>query len=162
MSCPGAVCARQLFSLSYQYAKRNTDAVYILSAKYGLLAESDVIAPYDLTLSHLPEHRQRDWADYVLTQMRERFDLEQDTFLILAGRNYYQHLLPHLPHTDLPLGNLPLGARIAFLQRQLAGSAPCDSDSRCLRLHQLLTALPRYTWEEIRCSSLSERDLSGL
>ena len=139
----------QLFSLSYQYAKRNTDAVYILSAKYGLLAESDVIAPYDLTLSHLPEHRQRDWADYVLTQMRERFDLEQDTFLILAGRNYYQHLLPHLPHTDLPLGNLPLGARIAFLHRQLAGSAPCDSDSRCLRLHQLLTALPRYTWEEI-------------
>lgn len=139
----------QLFSLSYQYAKRNTDAVYILSAKHGLLAESDVIAPYDLTLSHLPEHRQRDWADYVLTQMRERFDVEQDTFLILAGRNYYQHLLPHLSHTDLPLGNLPLGARIAFLHRQLAGSAPCDSDSRCLRLHQLLTALPRYTWEEI-------------
>ena len=58
----------QLFSLSCQYAKRNTDAVYILSAEYGLLAESDVIAPYDLTLSRLPEHRQRDWAGHVLAQ----------------------------------------------------------------------------------------------
>lgn len=140
----------QLFSLSYQYARRNADKVYILSAKYGLLAESDVIAPYDLTLADLPERRQRDWANDVLTQMEERFDLEQDTFLILAGHRYYQHILPRLPHAILPLGNLPIGARIAFLQRQLADLAPCDdSASRCFRLHQLLTTLPRYTWEEI-------------
>lgn len=144
----------QLFSLSYQYAKRNADKVYILSAKYGLLEESDMIAPYDLALADLPERRQRDWANYVLTQMRERFDLEHDTFLILAGRHYYQHLLPHLPHATLPLGNLPIGARIAFLQRQLADSAPCDdSASRCLRLHQMLTTLPRYTWEKINAVS---------
>ena len=140
----------RLFSLSYQYARRNADKVYILSAKYGLVEESDVIAPYDLTLADLPEHRQRDWANYVLTQMGERFDLERDTFLILAGRRYYQHLLPRLPHAILPLGNLPIGERIAFLQQQLADSAPCDNAaSRCLRLHQHLTALPRYTWEEI-------------
>ncbi|MGN8895591.1 DUF6884 domain-containing protein [Flavonifractor sp. HCP28S3_F3] len=140
----------RLFSLSYQYARRNADKVYILSAKYGLVEESDVIAPYDLTLADLPEHRQRDWVNYVLTQMGERFDLERDTFLILAGRRYYQHLLPRLPHAILPLGNLPIGERIAFLQQQLADSAPCDNAaSRCLRLHQHLTALPRYTWEEI-------------
>lgn len=78
----------QLFSLSYQYAKRNADKVYILSAKYGLVEETDVIAPYDLTLADLPEHRQRDWANYVLAQMGERFNLEHNTFLILAGRCY--------------------------------------------------------------------------
>ena len=102
----------QLFSLSYQYAKRHADAVYILSAKYGLLAESDVVAPYDLTLANLPKHRQRDWANDVLSQMEERFDLEHDTFLILAGRRYYQNLLPRLSHVILPLGNLPMGLRI--------------------------------------------------
>lgn len=75
----------RLFSLSYQYARLNADKVCILSAKYGLVEESDVIAPYDLTLADLPEHRQRDWANYVLTQMGERFDLQRDTFLILAG-----------------------------------------------------------------------------
>ena len=140
----------RLFSLSHPYARRNADKVYILSAKYGLVEESDMIVPYDLTLADLPEHRQRDWANYVLTQMGERFDLERDTFLILAGRRYYQHLLPHLPHAILPLGNLPIGERIAFLQQQLADSAPCDdAASCCLRLHQRLTALPRYTWKEI-------------
>ena len=78
----------RLFSLSHQYARRNADKVYILSAKYGLVEESDMIVPYDLTLADLPEHRQRDWANYVLTQMGERFDLERDTFLILPGRPY--------------------------------------------------------------------------
>ena len=63
----------RLFSLSYQYARRNADKVYILSAKYGLVEESAVIAPYDLTLADLPEYRQRDWANYVLTQMGERY-----------------------------------------------------------------------------------------
>ena len=129
---------------------RNLDYVYILSAKYGLVEETDVIAPYDLTLADLPEHGQSDWANYVLAQMGERFNLEHDTFLILAGRRYYQHLLPRLPHTILPLGNLPIGARVAFLQRQMADTSACnDSASRCLRLHQLLATLPRYTWEEI-------------
>ena len=145
----------RLFSLSYQYARRNADKVYILSAKYGLVEESAVIAPYDLTLADLPEYRQRDWANYVLTQMGERFDLERDTFLILAGRRYYQHLLPHLPHAILPLGNLSIGERIAFLQQQLADSAPCDDAvSRCLRLHQHLTALPDIPGRRsMRCPS---------
>ena len=49
----------QLFSLSYQYAKKVADEVYVLSARYGLLAEEDVVAPYDLTLTDLPEHRQQ-------------------------------------------------------------------------------------------------------
>lgn len=139
-----------LFSLSYQYAKQSADKVYILSAKYGLLEETDVVAPYDLTLADLPEHRQRDWANYVLNQMRERFNLDHDTFFILAGRRYYQHLLPQLPHATLPLGNLQIGARISFLRRQLAVSAQSgNSASLCLRLHQLLTTLPRYTWKEI-------------
>ena len=141
----------QLFSLSYQYAKRHADAVYILSAKYGLLAESDVVAPYDLTLANLPKHRQRDWANDVLSQMEERFDLEHDTFLILAGRRYYQNLLPRLSHVILPLGNLPMGLRISFLQRQLANTSISydETTARCVRLHQLLTVLPRYTWAEI-------------
>lgn len=110
----------QLFSLSYQYAKKVADEVYVLSARYGLLAEEDVVAPYDLTLTELPEHRQRDWANYVLRQMGERFDLNRDVFVILAGRNYYKNLLPHLVHTTLPLGNLRIGPRLSFLEQELA------------------------------------------
>lgn len=149
----------QLFSLSYQYAKKVADEVYILSARYGLLAEEDVVAPYDLTLTDLPEHRQQDWANYVLRQMGERFDLKQDVFIILAGKNYYKNLLPHLVHTTLPLGNLRMGPRLSFLEQELdrlsretpsADAGGLDnSHARCVYLHQMMTGLPRYTWEEI-------------
>lgn len=149
----------QLFSLSYQYAKKVADEVYVLSARYGLLAEEDVVAPYDLTLTDLPEHRQRDWANYVLRQMGERFDLNRDVFVILAGRNYYKNLLPHLVHTTLPLGNLRIGPRLSFLEQELArlsrgGPSACTNGfdsgrALCVRLHQMMSELPRYTWEEI-------------
>ena len=153
MSCPGIICPQSIvFSILPICEAERGRGLYPVS-KYGLLEESDVIAPYDLTLANLPEHRQKDWSNYVLSQMRRRFDLEHDTFLILAGRYYYQNLLPYLPHVILPLGNLQIGPRIEFLQRQLANlklSASYDeSASRCLRLHQLLTTLPRYTWKEI-------------
>ena len=121
----------QLFSLSYEYAKRNADAVYILSAKYGLLAETDRVAPYDLTLSNLPDHWRRNWASYVLSQMRERFDLQNDTFFILAGQHYYQYLLPRLAHVVLPLGNLRMGDRLSFLQQQLADTLPAGVRGAC-------------------------------
>ncbi len=41
-----------LFRKSYQYAKQITDKIYILSAKYGLLKDSDVISTYDETLKN--------------------------------------------------------------------------------------------------------------
>lgn len=66
----------QLFTLSYQYAKRYADQIYILSAKYGLLSKTDVIEPYDLTLTDLPLKRQQAWANYVLTQLKAKCDPE--------------------------------------------------------------------------------------
>ena len=41
-----------LFSLSYAYAQKVADKVFILSAKYGLVEEEDVISPYNLTLNN--------------------------------------------------------------------------------------------------------------
>ncbi len=38
------------FALAYKYAKMSCDTVYILSAKYGLIAEDHEIDPYNETL----------------------------------------------------------------------------------------------------------------
>lgn len=147
----------QLFSLSYQYAKRYADQIYILSAKYGLIFETDIIEPYDMTLSDFPPNRQQAWANYVLTQLKAKCNPEVDEFIILAGKNYYQYLTPQLPHYSLPLGRLRLGDRIEFLERQLNTSSailPKSQPTRgvedlCPRLHQLLNTLPKYTWQDI-------------
>ena len=143
----------RLFSLSYQYAKQHAEQIYILSAKYGLLSETDVVSPYNLTLANLPPRRQQDWAAYVLKQLREKCNPD-DEFIILAGKNYYQNLIPHLSRYSLPLGNLRIGPRLEFLQKQLGSSAAVSEERKsnvdlCFRLHQLLNALPKYTWQDI-------------
>lgn len=87
----------------------------------------------------------------VLNQLRQVCDIRQDEIIILAGKHYYEHLIPSFPHAALPLGNLPLGKRIEFLQRNLAypEGAVTSSADLALRLHQLFDRLPTYNWETI-------------
>ena len=41
------------------YAGRNSDAWYILSARYGLVEPNQVIEPYDVTLNRMPAAARR-------------------------------------------------------------------------------------------------------
>ena len=95
---PGARAVRpqHAFSLSYRYAKTCAERVYILSAKHGLVYEDAVLEPYDETLNDLPAEARKAWADRVLGQLAQVCDTRADHFIILAGRNYYEYLLPGL------------------------------------------------------------------
>ena len=152
--------ASKLFTLSYQYAGYFADKIYILSAKHGLVKDSQVLDPYNFTLNNLPKNRQKDWANYVLSQMGKEFDLENDEFMILAGQNYYQNLAPRLRHWELPLDHMRYGERISFLQQQLQILQSRIPDSKnnpanpannqiTARLHQMFAAMPRYSWQDI-------------
>lgn len=147
-----------LFSLSYEYAKRNADRVYILSAKYGLVEEDRVIAPYDVTLNDRSPAQRMTWAEGVLRQLGQVCDLRRDRFMLLAGRHYYEYLLPALPRATLPLGRLPLGERIEFLRRSLEAPAasPRDTAGDALRLHRLFASLSRHDWKTIDAIPFSD------
>ena len=109
----------RLFALSYQYAKAHADAVYILSAKYGLLPEDVMAAPYDLTLNTMSKAERVQWADRVFAQLREACRIEETEFILLAGKRYYEYLLPRLPAVSLPLEHLAMGERMAWLKAAL-------------------------------------------
>jgi cytoplasmic iron level regulating protein YaaA (DUF328/UPF0246 family) len=111
-----------LFQKCLAYAEKvlNADAIYVLSAKYGLVPINERIEPYEKTLNNASVAEKRDWADRVLAQLREVADLEQDRFTILAGENYRQHLLPHLRYHALPLRGLMFGQQLSFLTRATA------------------------------------------
>ena len=140
-----------LFSLSYIYAKGNADRVYILSAKYGLVDEDEVIAPYDETLNDMSVDDRKAWSTRVLARLAQVCDVQADHFIILAGRNYYEYLLPGLVQVTLPLGNLPLGKRVELLRRLNASfdEAPSGAEGAALWLHRLFERLPRYDWQGI-------------
>ncbi len=149
-----------LFSLSYAYAKKVADKVFILSAKYGLLEENDRISPYELTLKQFPYNRRVDWAQYVLKRLRSKCDIENGEFIILTGKDYYEAILPELKHYSLPLEHLSMGQRMSALERWL-GNFPGQTSSfrnethqsgtnfNCMELHRIFNAAKRYNTSEI-------------
>lgn len=107
-----------LFKKMLWYAQlHEPDEIFILSAKYGLLALDDMIDPYEQTLNKMTVAERRDWAQGVLLELRGRVDLERDEFTILAGDEYRCFLLPHLRHYSIPMKGLLFGQQLRFLTR---------------------------------------------
>jgi hypothetical protein len=109
-----------LFRLCLQYAKKEKpDAIFILSAKYGLIALDDEIEPYDVTLNKMSVKERKAWADKVIGQLEIHTDSREDHFTILAGERYRQYLLPFIPHRKIPLKGLPIGKQLRRLKKLL-------------------------------------------
>jgi hypothetical protein len=109
-----------LFKLNLQYAEKlNPDAIFILSAKHGLVALDDEIAPYDVTLSKMRADERKIWANKVIEQLRLHADLQHDHFIVLAGERYRQYLLPRLLSYEIPLKKLLIGKQLQYLKKQV-------------------------------------------
>lgn len=109
-----------LFKLNLQYAgKVKPDAIFILSAKYGLITLDDEIEPYDVTLNKMRANERKVWASNILEQLQLHADLRHDHFIVLAGERYRQYLLPHLKSYEIPLKGLPIGRQLQYLKRQV-------------------------------------------
>ena len=110
-----------LFTFNLAYARSlRPDAIFILSAKYGLLDLEQEIEPYDQTLNTMTAREKKTWADGVANQMRDHIDFAQDDIIFLAGENYRKHLLPHLARVQVPLQGLGIGKQLRFLKEKLA------------------------------------------
>lgn len=105
-----------LFRKSIAYARSlRPDAIFILSAKHGLLGVDDEIAPYNVTLNEMSRAAVGEWALRVLDQLRQVADLQADHFTFLAGERYRRSLLPHIAHYTVPMTGLGIGRQLKFL-----------------------------------------------
>lgn len=109
-----------LFRLNMGYARKlHPDAIYILSAKYGLVGLDDEIEPYDLTLNNMSAHQVKAWAKKVVGQISACANLSKDRFVILAGEKYRKFLLPHLAFYEVPMQGLTIGRQLQFLSGKI-------------------------------------------
>lgn len=93
-------------SLGYARALRS-DAVYILSAKHGLLSLDTVVEPYDVKLD---ETSVTVWTARVIGQLTEVADLARDKFVFLASGHYVNTgLLKQLCHWEVPFAGANTG-----------------------------------------------------
>jgi hypothetical protein len=109
-----------------EYAEREHDDWWILSAKHGLLdPDGEPIESYDETLTRARVAEKREWSQRVFSALDEEGLLSEDTHLILhAGKAYYDELLPLLKQSDvaritIPTKGLRIGKTLAWYNERL-------------------------------------------
>jgi len=109
-----------LFKKLYAYGKQlNPDAIFILSAKYGLLKSEDIINTYELTLNNMSTTQVKAWSQKVIDKLDKCTDLQNDHFVFLAGEKYRRFLLPHIQHYEIPLKGLMIGQQLSWLKKRI-------------------------------------------
>jgi hypothetical protein len=109
-----------LFQKASAYAKSRFDEWYILSAKYGLLAPSQLVAPYEQTLNNMPKKARLEWADSVFKAVLS--SIEPHAILaFVAGERYREDLLSRLAEEGyiaaVPLEGLSIGMQLSWLKK---------------------------------------------
>lgn len=106
-----------LFKLNLKYAEQlEPDAIYVISAKHGVLPLDVEIEPYETTLNNMPVHEIKEWAVHVVMQLKKISDLDQTKYIFLAGDKYRKFLLPHLKSYEIPLKGLRIGEQLQKLK----------------------------------------------
>lgn len=108
-----------LFKYCYKYASKRVDKIYILSAKYGLLNEETVIYPYNETLKSKSEYDKKVWSYRVIKELAKVADIENDSFLILAGLEYRKYIIQKIKKYEIPLKGLSLYNQVKYLKEHL-------------------------------------------
>jgi hypothetical protein len=109
----------ELFRKSVTFARSLLpDAIYILSAKYGLLDLEQEIHPYDETLNKMSVQDVKRWAERVIQQLDGVANLKEDRFTFLAAERYRRFLLPHLPYGEVPMVKLRIGQQLHWLKER--------------------------------------------
>ena len=91
-----------LFKKSLARAKKlNPDAIYILSGKHHLLPLDKVIEPYNQRVSRKKDENEA-WGAKVIEQLRKVTDLQNDKFIIYAGKDYVTPIKSSLKNLILP------------------------------------------------------------
>lgn len=98
------------------------DHRFVLSAKYGLLAESETVEPYEMTLNVMTGAECKAWAERTFQQILKALP-NGASLDIYAGKKYRQHLLPLLEsagyRVNVPLEGLGIGRQLAWLDARL-------------------------------------------
>ena len=109
--------ASNLFRLSYTYAKEvwRADKIYILSAKYGLIRDHEVVSYYEMTLTDLSKEKQKEWGVRILKQLREM----DSQFLVLAGLNYQRPIDFAGLRAIFPGAGMSIGSKMSWLKQEI-------------------------------------------
>lgn len=108
------------FRKNLSYAKSlKPDSIFILSAKYGLVALDQEIDTYDLTLKNFKKDDLYKWSSNIIQQLQEVTNINRDKFIFLAGDKYRKYLIPKLINYEIPFKGLGIGKQLKQLKSKI-------------------------------------------
>lgn len=121
-----------LFLKERAYAERRGVPWFILSAEHGLVAPDEWLAPYERYLPDTPRSFRKAWGGWVVERLKlVAGDLADRTIEVHASSDYVEALREPLLQTGAkivePLQGLSQGARLAWYDEEVVGSAAADS-----------------------------------
>jgi hypothetical protein len=110
------------FRMAREWARRNSERWFILSAEHGLLSPSTLVEPYETTLNRMGIKDRRRWASRVERQMEE-LSIRGDRAFVLAGERYREFLLTQLhsrfENVKVPMQGLQMGEQLSWMKNEL-------------------------------------------
>jgi hypothetical protein len=110
------------FRMAREWARRNADRWYILSAEHGLIKPNKLVEPYEKTLNRMPIHERKDWARHVEWQMDD-LRAKGDLAFVLAGKQYREFLMNRLAirfeKVQIPMEGLQMGEQLSWMKNAL-------------------------------------------
>jgi hypothetical protein len=107
-----------LFKKAKDYASKNFDRWYILSAKYGLIHPDAIIEPYEKTLNKMSREDIHKWSEKVFEELKKS-TMTNDEITFIAGLRYRQDLTPLLLKRGnkirVPMKGMGIGKQLQWL-----------------------------------------------
>jgi len=114
--------ASTLFKAARCFVEEHCDRWFVLSAKHGLLHPSDVIKPYELTLSKMSRSKREMWGRRVRRELLEALPRRGEV-VILAGERYRSHICEFLEQrgffVSIPMAGKRFGEQLQWLREQI-------------------------------------------
>jgi hypothetical protein len=105
------------FRKARAYVERTGSPWLILSAKYGLIAPSAVVEPYDAPLNAMGVSARCIWSGRVVDELA-RVVASDAPLVVLAGRFYRDPLWPSIGNrASVPMEGMGIGEQLAWLSR---------------------------------------------
>lgn len=115
----------QWFNLAHKYVEYKECEWYILSAKHGVVAPTQVLEPYEITLNEMSKPERQQWAKLVANQLRSLAPGGGE-FIFLAGEKYREFVIPQLKQWGytirVPMQGLEIGQQLQWLAKQVQKS----------------------------------------
>ena len=125
------------FKARLAYARLlNPDGIYVISALHHVIPLTEFIEPYNVCLKDFSAVEKREWARLCWSQLDDISDRQNDNYIILAGKDYYEELIKGLVHYEIPTQHLSQFKQTPWIKNQIT----CDL------IHSFANSLPRFEY----------------